>query len=156
VLFIKYTRHLLGHRNITKGLFSQSHHHRRHRGYTGAYMGVIHGVMERCHIQQYCNMNFFCTTPRAENGQPTVNCRDQLIVQAPKCTRTAFSRSFAPDPTGRAYSVHPCPWPRSWWDGGLLPIPKNSTPSPLLAVGAQASAVRALYHGVATCVAMDD
>jgi len=53
-----------------------------------------------------CKMKIFGTTPKTENGERTVSCRDYLIFQAQKCTKTTFSRSFAPrDPTERAYSA---------------------------------------------------
>ena len=48
----------------------------------------------------------FRTTPKAENGQSTVKCRDYFIFQAPKCTRATFSRSLAPDPMHRASLQH--------------------------------------------------
>ena len=45
-------------------------------------------------------MTFFCTTPKAENGQPTVKCRDYLIFQATKCSRATFSIVCLPSPLG--------------------------------------------------------
>jgi len=54
-------------------------------------------------------------------------------------------RSFAPDTSGRAYSTPPEPLV----DGkvGLLPLPKNLTPSPLSALEPQTnSAFRASFH----------
>ena len=50
------------------------------------------GVLERSTDPQQMTFlhNIFCTTPKAENGQPTVKCRDYLIFQAPKCTKSTF------------------------------------------------------------------
>jgi len=70
----------------------------------GGYLGDAGGAYSPTILK--CN---FCTAPKAKNGQPTVKCRDYLIFGAMKCSKTTFSRSFTPDPIGRAYSTPPDP-----------------------------------------------
>ena len=63
-----------------------------------------------------CEMKLFSTTPKAEKDREM----SKLIrFYGPKCTRTTFSRNFALDPTGRAYSAPPDPL--AGGQGGLLP-----------------------------------
>jgi len=54
-------------------------------GYTGAsFRGA--GAWRGQRTPQRLQNEFFCATPKAENGQSTVKRRDWLIFQAPKCT----------------------------------------------------------------------
>jgi len=92
-----------------------------------------------------CKMNV-CTTPKAENGQPTVKCREYLIFKPRDAPKTHFPVA-SPGPHGASlqHSLRSL----SWWGGGLLPLPKNPTPPPLSALGAQTSAFRASFHTAA-------
>ena len=77
-----------------------------------SFRGCWRGLRTPRRLQNY----IFRTTPKAENGQSTVKCRDYFIFQAPKCTRATFSRSLAPDPMHRASLQTRY----SWWGWGLL------------------------------------
>jgi len=62
----------------------------------------------------------------SESWKRPTNCKMSSI-------KTTFSRSFAPNPTGRAYSD---PDPLAGGQGNLLPLPQNLTQPPLTALRA--------------------
>jgi len=94
-----------------------------------------------------CKMNCFAQLHKLKAAKPC-NCKMSRLLDfsSLEMHQNHIFRSFAPDPTVWAYST--APDPLAGGKGGLLPLTKNITPSPLSArrVGPQTSAFRASFH----------
>jgi len=92
-----------------------------------------------------CKINV-CTTPKAENGQPTVKCREYLIFKPRNASKPHFPVA-SPGPHGASlqHSLRPL----AGGEGACCPSPRTLPRPPLSALGAQTSAFRASFHRAA-------